>query len=255
MPKKPTRLHLAGFAARFGPNQTGAEHYPTPMADRFLWTRVVSGKALRRGVFPRARRKFFWRRWTGCTRSGIENIVCQPTNGGAVMMAEAHAKLTRAAGRCLCFTRGPGGHERVKRIHVAKQGFDAAYLVSWGRSTRATANREAFQRGRLPRCIRAACQNGRQKWTRPTDCPNISAVPFMLRNRAAPGPVVLALPEEHAISSRSREVTDFRPSPQCRPLCLRRADRTRFWTCCAGTERPFGQSRAGPSGRRRPHKT
>src|SRR5215217_2938025 len=85
--------------------------------------------------------------------------VCRQ-EGGAVMMAEAHGKLTGRPGIAFV-TRGPGATNGSPGIHIAKQ--DSTPLIMFvGQVAREMRDREAFQ----------VAMNGR------------------------PGPVVIALPED-----------------------------------------------------------
>src|SRR5215217_6100025 len=89
----------------------------------------------------------------------IAVTVCRQ-EGGAVMMAEAHGKLTGRPGIAFV-TRGPGATNGSPGIHIAKQ--DSTPLIMFvGQVAREMRDREAFQ----------VAMNGR------------------------PGPVVIALPED-----------------------------------------------------------
>ena len=78
----------------------------------------------------------------GLHESGIENIVCRH-EGGACMMAEAHAKLTGQPG-IVFVTRGPGATNASAGIHVARQ--DSTPLIMFvGQIDNNHRDREAFQ--------------------------------------------------------------------------------------------------------------
>ena len=72
----------------------------------------------------------------------IENIVCRQ-EGGAAMMAEAHAKTTGEVG-VLFVTRGPGASNAASGLHVAMH--DSTPLVCFvGQVPLAHRDRAAFQ--------------------------------------------------------------------------------------------------------------
>ena len=184
----------------------------------------------------------------GLHESGIENIVCRHEGGGRDD-GRSPCQADRAAGRCLCHARA-GGHERVKRHSCGQAGFDAAYLVR-GADRHAPPRPRGIPRGRLPRCIRAACQmGGRSGPDRPIariyqPCLSCCAI-------GPPRPGGAGAARKHAIGAR-RCARFAARRPPCRPL-FAASRSTRFWTCCAGPNAPW-LSRAGRSGRRRRHKT
>jgi len=126
----------------------------------------------------------------------------------------------RAAGRCLCHARA-GGHERVKRHSCGQAGFDAAYLVC-GADRHAPPRPRGIPRGRLPRCIRAACQmGGRSGPDRPIariyqPCLSCCAI-------GPPRPGGAGAARKHAIGAR--RCARFAARRPHAALCLRRADR------------------------------
>jgi len=78
----------------------------------------------------------------GLHDSDIQNIVCRH-EGGAAMMAEAHAKLTGEVGIAFV-TRGPGATNASSGIHIAKQ--DSTPMILFvGQIDTAHRDREAFQ--------------------------------------------------------------------------------------------------------------
>jgi acetolactate synthase I/II/III large subunit len=62
----------------------------------------------------------------------IQNIVCRQ-EGGAAMMAEAHAKLTGQPG-VIFVTRGPGATNAASGLHVAMQDQTPMVWLLWARS-------------------------------------------------------------------------------------------------------------------------
>lgn len=113
--------------------------------------------------------------------------------GGAAMMAEAHAKLTGEVGLCMV-TRGPGATNASAGIHVAFQ--DSTPMILFiGQVARSQIDREAFQEIDYRRMFGQMA-----KWVAQIDDPNRIPEYIARAYRTAlsgrPGPVVLALPED-----------------------------------------------------------
>jgi acetolactate synthase I/II/III large subunit len=127
----------------------------------------------------------------GLHDSGIENIVCRH-EGGATMMAEAHAKLTGQPG-VVFVTRGPGATNGSAGIHIAKQ--DSTPLIMFvGQIDNRHRDREAFQEVDYRAFFKPIA-----KWAGEIDqtdrIPEYVSRAFHLALSGRPGPVVLALPE------------------------------------------------------------
>jgi acetolactate synthase-1/2/3 large subunit len=124
--------------------------------------------------------------------SGIQNIVCRQ-EGGAAMMAEAHAKLTGTPG-VLFVTRGPGATNASAGIHIARQD-STPMVVFVGQIARDHRDREAFQEVDY-----RAVFGTLAKWAAEVDqierLPEYISHAFHLATSGRPGPVVLALPED-----------------------------------------------------------
>ncbi|MCY4541836.1 MAG: thiamine pyrophosphate-binding protein, partial [Rhodobacteraceae bacterium] len=74
--------------------------------------------------------------------SSIQNIVCRH-EGGAALMAEAHAKLTGRPGVAIV-TRGPGASNAACGVHVASH--DSTPMILFvGQVSRDLRGRQAFQ--------------------------------------------------------------------------------------------------------------
>jgi acetolactate synthase-1/2/3 large subunit len=134
----------------------------------------------------------------GLHESGIENVVCRH-EGGAVMMAEAHAKLTGQPGVAFV-TRGPGATNGSSGIHVAKQ--DSTPLILFvGQIDNRHRDREAFQEVDY-----RAVFGPLAKWAAEVDqidrLPEYISRAFHVAQSGRPGPVVLALPE-NMLSARA----------------------------------------------------
>src|SRR5919198_3389641 len=122
----------------------------------------------------------------------IAITVCRQ-EGGAVMMAEAHGKLTGRPGIAFV-TRGPGATNGSPGIHIAKQ--DSTPLIMFvGQVAREMREREAFQE-----LDYRAVFGTIAKWTTeiddPARVPEIVARAFYTATSGRPGPVVIALPED-----------------------------------------------------------
>jgi acetolactate synthase I/II/III large subunit len=139
----------------------------------------------------------------GLYDSGIENIVCRQ-EGGAAMMAEAHAKLTNTPG-VLFVTRGPGATNASSGIHVAMHD-STPMVVFVGQIARGDRDRAAFQEVDY-----RAFFGGLAKWVAEVDdtarLPEYISRAFHLAMSGRPGPVVLALPED--VLSAHADVPDL----------------------------------------------
>jgi len=168
----------------------------------------------------------------GLHESGIENIVCRH-EGGAVMMAEAHAKLTGQPGVAFV-TRGPGATNESSGIHVAKQ--DSTPLILFvGQIDTRHRDREAFQEVDY-----RAVFGPLAKWAAEVDqtdrLPEYISRAFHVAQSGRPGPVVLALPE-NMLSARA-DVPDLPPvAPMPPSVCGEQIDAVLDMLCRA--ERPL----------------
>ncbi len=138
----------------------------------------------------------------GLHDSAIQNVVCRH-EGGAVMMAEAHGKLTGRPGVAFV-TRGPGATNGSSGVHVAMQ--DSTPMVLFvGQIARGHRDREAFQEVNY-----RAMFGPLAKWVAEIDqterIPEYVARAFQTAMSGRPGPVVLALPED--MLSAVAEVSD-----------------------------------------------
>lgn len=141
----------------------------------------------------------------GLHDSGIQNVVCRH-EGGAAMMAEAHAKLTGSVGVAFV-TRGPGATNASSGVHVAQQ--DSTPMILFvGQIARSDRDRDAFQEVDYRRMF-----GGLAKWAAEIDdtarLPEYLSRAFHLAQSGRPGPVVLALPED--MLSASADVPDIAP--------------------------------------------
>ena len=136
----------------------------------------------------------------------IQNIVCRQ-EGGASMMAEAHAKATGKTG-VVFVTRGPGATNASSGLHVAMQ--DSTPLVCFiGQVELKHRDRGAFQEVDY-----RAFFGPLVKWTAEVESterlPEYIARAFQVAQSGRPGPVVLALPED--ILSAMADTPDLGPA-------------------------------------------
>jgi acetolactate synthase I/II/III large subunit len=136
----------------------------------------------------------------------IENIVCRQ-EGGAAMMAEAHAKLTGQPG-VIFVTRGPGATNAASGLHVAMQ--DQTPLIAFvGQIALRDRDRGAFQEVDYRRFFSPLV-----KWVAEVETtarlPEYIARAFHVARSGRPGPVVLALPED--VLSAMADVPDLGPA-------------------------------------------
>jgi acetolactate synthase-1/2/3 large subunit len=124
--------------------------------------------------------------------SDIQAVVCR-NEGGAAMMAEAHAKLTGRPGVCMV-TRGPGATNAASGIHVAQQDSTPLILLV-GQIESTMRGRDAFQEVDYGKLF-----GGMAKWVAEIDSadrvPEMVSRAFHVASSGRPGPVVLALPED-----------------------------------------------------------
>lgn len=146
----------------------------------------------------------------GLYESGIENIVCRH-EGGAAMMAEAHAKLTGQPG-VVFVTRGPGASNAASGVHVARQ--DSTPLIMFvGQIDNRHRDREAFQEVNYREFFKPLA-----KWAAEVDhterLPEYISRAFHQARSGRPGPVVLALPE-NILSARAdvADIPSVAPTP------------------------------------------
>jgi len=153
--------------------------------------------------------------------------------GGAAMMADAHAKLTGRPGICLV-TRGPGAANAYAGVHVAAQD-STPMIVLVGQIATGDMDREAFQE------IDVKAMFGDQvKWAAQVNetgrLPEYLARAFSLAQSGRPGPVVLALPEDvlsgtaETVAAPASAPVQAHPSP---------AGMDRFGAMLRAAERPL----------------
>ncbi|MCU0831742.1 MAG: thiamine pyrophosphate-binding protein [Rhizobiaceae bacterium] len=140
--------------------------------------------------------------------SGIEVVTCRQ-EGGAAMMADAHAKLTGETGVCFV-TRGPGATNASAGIHVASQ--DSTPLVLFiGQVATAHLGREAFQEIDYQAFFGSVAKAVFQP-VRAADIPQAVADAFRIAQSGRMGPVVVALPED--ILTEEAEASAIRLEPE-----------------------------------------
>ena len=166
----------------------------------------------------------------GLYESGIETIVGRQ-EGGVVMMAEAHGKLTGTPGVAFV-TRGPGATNASAGVHVAFQ--DSTPMILFvGQVASDQRDREAFQEVDYRQMYGPLA-----KWVAEIDridrIPEYVSRAFHVAVSGRPGPVVLSLPED-MLSARA-DVLDALPANPAQQMvcdevirevidCLKRAQR------------------------------
>ncbi len=141
----------------------------------------------------------------GLYDSDVDTIICRQ-EGGAAMMAEAHAKATGDVGVAFV-TRGPGATNASSGVHVAFQ--DSTPMILFiGQVASDQRDREAFQEVDY-----RAMFGPLAKWVAEVDrtdrLPEYISHAFHVAQSGRPGPVVLALPED-VLSAQ----TDAQPLPR-----------------------------------------
>ena len=127
----------------------------------------------------------------------ITVTVCRQ-EGGAGMMADAHARLTGRPG-IVFVTRGPGATNAAHAVHIAEH--DSVPLILFiGQVESTMLGRGAFQEMDY-----AAFFGSTAKWVceidRPERIPEIIARAFRVAQQGRPGPVVIALPEDRLVET------------------------------------------------------
>ena len=119
-------------------------------------------------------------------------VICRQ-EGGAAMMADAHARLTGKPGVCFV-TRGPGATNASAGVHISHQD-SVPTILFVGQVGRDMMEREAFQEidyrrmyGQLAKWVAQIDQ--------PERIPEFVSHAWHIAQQGRPGPVVLALPED-----------------------------------------------------------
>lgn len=128
---------------------------------------------------------------------------------GAANMAEAYGKLTGRPGICMV-TRGPGATHASVGVHTAAH--DATPMILFiGQVARSMRGRGAFQEVDFDRMFGDIA-----KWTveldDPQRIPEMLSRAFSVATSGAPGPVVVAMPEDVLqVMSATRDARHFKP--------------------------------------------
>jgi acetolactate synthase-1/2/3 large subunit len=164
--------------------------------------------------------------------SAIALTVCRQ-EGGAVMMADAHAKLTGRPGVAFV-TRGPGATNAAAGLHIARQDSTPVVLLI-GQVQRPARDREAFQEIEYRRMMTELA-----KWVGEVDSaeriPEFVARAFSAAMAGRPGPVVLALPEDVLREAAAATPVAAHPPVEAAPTA---AQMEAVAEALAGAERPF----------------
>jgi acetolactate synthase I/II/III large subunit len=124
--------------------------------------------------------------------SNIDVITCRQ-EGGAAMMADAHAKLTGETGICFV-TRGPGATNASSGVHVASQ--DSTPMILFiGQVARNHLGKEAFQEVDYTQFFGDMAKAVFQPMSA-VELPSVVAEAFKISQSGRMGPVIVALPED-----------------------------------------------------------
>ncbi|GGE19393.1 thiamine pyrophosphate protein [Aureimonas endophytica] len=134
--------------------------------------------------------------------SAIDLVVCRQ-EGGAAMMAEADGKLTGRPGISFV-TRGPGATNAASGIHVAAHDLTPMILFV-GQVPHAFRGRGAFQELDYDRLFGGMAKAVFEAET-PDELPALVEDAFRIAMEGAPGPVVIALPEDTLSGIGSAEI-------------------------------------------------
>ncbi|MCQ4313580.1 thiamine pyrophosphate-binding protein [Pseudomonas stutzeri] len=143
----------------------------------------------------------------------IELVVCRQ-EGGASMMAEAHAKITGRPGVCFV-TRGPGSANALAGLHVASQD-STPLLVFVGQVPHGFQEREAWQEVNVKALFGSVA-----KWA--SDIQEAERLPeyvsraFATAQSGRKGPVVMGLPEDLLYQRLNRVELERSPGVQSYP--------------------------------------
>jgi acetolactate synthase I/II/III large subunit len=124
--------------------------------------------------------------------SKIDVITCRQ-EGGAAMMADAHAKLTGETGICFV-TRGPGATNASAGVHVASQ--DSTPMILFiGQVARNHLGKEAFQEVDYKQFFGGMTKAVFQPMSA-IEIPAVMTEAFAIAQSGRMGPVIVALPED-----------------------------------------------------------
>ncbi len=144
--------------------------------------------------------------------SNIDIITCRQ-EGGAAMMADAHAKLTGQTGICFV-TRGPGATNASAGVHVASQ--DSTPMILFiGQVARNHLGKEAFQEVDYTQFFGGMAKAIFQPMSA-AEIPAIVTEAFSVAHSGRMGPVIVALPEDiltEAAEGQAIAATPDHPAP------------------------------------------
>ncbi len=144
--------------------------------------------------------------------TNIDVITCRQ-EGGAAMMADAHAKLTGQTGICFV-TRGPGATNASAGVHVASQ--DSTPMILFiGQVARNHLGKEAFQEVDYTQFFGGMAKAVFQPVSA-AEIPSIVTEAFSVAHSGRMGPVIVALPEDiltEAAEGQAIAATPDHPAP------------------------------------------
>ncbi|MCB8838291.1 thiamine pyrophosphate-binding protein [Aurantimonas sp. VKM B-3413] len=164
--------------------------------------------------------------------SPIETVVCRQ-EGGAAMMAEADGKLTGRPGLCFV-TRGPGATNAASGIHVAAHD-QTPMILFVGQVPTGFRGRGAFQEVDYDRFFGGMAKAVFEARTA-DELPGLVEKAYRIAMDAAPGPVVVALPEDTLSSLGEAEIA---PRVEPRPIRADPEAMEELWSLLAEASRPI----------------
>ena len=164
--------------------------------------------------------------------SGIETIVCRQ-EGGAAMMAEADGKLTGRPGLAFV-TRGPGATNASSGVHVAAHD-QTPMILFVGQVPTKVRGRGAFQEVDYDRFYGGMAKAVFEAKT-PGELPGLVERAYRIAMDGAPGPVIVALPED-TLSGTADAAIPARIEP--RPIRADPEAMEELWALLAGADKPI----------------
>ncbi|MBB4002429.1 MAG: thiamine pyrophosphate-binding protein [Aurantimonas endophytica] len=164
--------------------------------------------------------------------SGIDTVLCRQ-EGGAAMMAEADGKLTGRPG-IVFVTRGPGATNAASGVHVASHDLTPMILFI-GQVPTEFRGRGAFQEvdydkmfGGMAKAVFEA--------TTVAELPDLVAEAFRMALDGAPGPVVVALPEDTLSGEAAADIPSRVEAIEIHPAESKLED---LWAMLEGAKAPI----------------
>lgn len=164
--------------------------------------------------------------------SGIDTVLCRQ-EGGAAMMAEADGKLTGRPGIAFV-TRGPGATNAASGVHVAAHDLTPMILFI-GQVPTEFRGRGAFQEVDYDKMFGGIAKAVFEAATA-AELPDLVAEAFRITLDGAPGPVVIALPEDTLSGEAEAEIPSRVEAIDIHPAESKLED---LWSLLEGARAPI----------------